>query len=210
MSASVLQQLKSLTWDFDDLATILNQIENNPQAQASLPAFLTSCADTQVEQWCTHCLDMLPANVGCILITAVPPEQKEALQKSSDIRMQVALIGEYGAQEWIDVLKKHWPEIINLCLDNAVQIFEKHAAEEKKWTGSMPNIMKDVLVTCIQEKVLRNYIDFLTSDQFTRYFEANAKNNRESDPVLRSHHQHMLLTQATQELGCVSLRRIKI
>lgn len=210
MSLSCLQQLKALHSNLDDLATVLHQISNDPQALAALPAVVASCPTEQVERWCEYCLETLNADVGGVLITAISTGQKAVLQQSSSICMQVALIGEYGTHDWIETLQTHWPEIIHQCLDNAVRIFEKRAVEEKNLLGLMPSILKDALITVIQEKVLRNYMECLTSDQLTRYLEANVENNREADPVLRSYHEHKLLTQATKDLGTEPYRRIKL
>ena len=124
--------------------------------------------------------------------------------------MQVALIGEYGSEGWIDILKTHWPEIIGLCLDNAVRIFEARVVEEKMLLEIVPQMGKSALITCIQEKVLRSYMEHLNSEHLTRYIQANIQNNREPDSILQSHHERLLLTQATHDLGTEPLRRIKI
>jgi len=210
MSASSLQHLKSFNSNLDELGTILHQIQNDPQALASLPAVLASCPDTHVEQWCEHCLETLNPDLGGVLIAALSPGHKSALEQSSSVRMQVALIGEYGSEEWIDVLNTHWPEIIGLCLDNAIRIFEARVVEEKMLLEIVPQMGKSALITCIQEKVLRSYMELLNSEHLTRYIQANIQNHREPDSILQSHHQRLLLTHATQDLGTEPLRRIKI
>ena len=210
MSTSSLHNLKALSSNLDELGTILHQIQNDPQALASLPAVLASCPDTRVEQWCEHCLETLNPDLGSVLIAALSPSQKSSLEQSSSVRMQVALIGEYGYEEWIDILKIHWPEIVVACVDNAIRIFEARAAEEKKVLQIVPNIEKGALITCIQEKVLRNYMDLLSSEHLTRYIQANIKNDREPDATLQSFHERLLLTHATKDFGTEPHRRIKI
>ena len=212
---NALNQLQDLAnthnTDCERLSAILYDILNS---DTSFEVFASVVQNSPIEvviQWCEHLLESSSGELGDLLVPALSPAQKEVLQQYSSIRLQVALIGEYHATDWIAVLQQQWPEIIDVCLENAVAIFEKQAVQEKRLIALMPSLGEMGLVTAIQEKVLLSYIDNLTPAQFERYIQANSDNNRTANPTLVSRHQKRLLTDATDAYAQdAAPRRIKI
>lgn len=204
-----LQQLVKLSSDLDELADLLQHIENDPQECVLLPHALTLCSQNQIEHMCAYCIELLPVEIGGVLIAALSVEQKKQIEKSSAIRLPVALAGEYGDTAWIEFLQERWPELIQNCVENSIGIFQKTAAEEKRMLQIIPNMLKDALITTIQEKVLISYIDNLTTQQLRLYVQANDENNRLAHPKLRARHEYILLQDATKEINAPR-RHIKI
>lgn len=205
-----LQQLIQLSTDFDELADLLHHIQSNPQEVALLPHALTLCSNKQIEHMCAYCIETLRQEIGGVLIEALSDEQKSQMEKSNALRVPVALAGEYGDTSWIEFLQQHWPEVIRNCVENSIGIFQKTAKEEARMLQIIPNMLKDALITNIQEKVLISYIDNLTTEQLTLYIKANDDHNRMAHPELRSRHEYLLLKDATKEMSHAARRHIKI
>lgn len=212
---NVLTQLQILAQtaqtDCEQLPDILHAILDSGTSHEVFASVVQNANIDAIDQWCTYLLENSEAPLGELLFAALSSEQKESMQKCSSVRLPVALIGEYHQSEWIEVLQQHWPEIIDLCVENAVLIFEKQAASEKQMLALIPSLTSACLITGIQEKVLLSYMDNITLPQFARYIQANTDNNREPHPTLVSHHQKTLLTEVTAPYTQTSApRRIKI
>lgn len=205
-----LQQLVQLSSDLDELADLLHHIQNSPQELSLLPHALALCSYKQIEEMSAYCVEILPVEIGGVLIGALSTEQKSQIEKSSAIRLPVALAGEYGDTPWIEFLQQHWPQLIHNCVENSVAIFQKTAKEEARMLQIIPNMLKDALITTIQEKVLLSYIDNLTTQQLALYVKANDDNNRSAHPQLRARHEYLLLNDATKEMSHAARRPIKI
>lgn len=212
---NALTQLQDLAnthnTDCEQLPDILYSILKSDTSFEMFASVVQNSPIELVTNWCVHVLEHSSGELGELFLPALSAAQKEVLQQCSSIRLQVALIGEYHSADWIAVLQQQWPEIIDLCLENAVAIFEKQAVQEKRIIALMPSIGDMGLITGIQEKVLLSYIDNLTTPQFERYIQANTDNNRPTNLVLVSRHQKRLLTDATDVYAQdAAPRRIKI
>lgn len=205
-----LQQLVQLSADLDGLTDLLHHIGNDSQELTLLPHALTLCSNEQIEQMCAHCIEVLPVEIGGVLIAALSSEQKSQIEKSGTVRLPVALVGEYGDTPWIECLRNYWPQIIQNCVENSISIFQKMAKEEVRILKIIPNMLKEALVTTIQEKVLLSYIDDLATEQLALYVKANDDNNRTAHPELRARHEYLLLKDATKEMSQAARRQIKI
>lgn len=197
--------------DCEQLPDILRAILDSGTSHEVFTSVVQNAHIEAIDQWCTYLLENSEACLGELLFAALSSEQKKSLEKCSSVRLPVALIGEYHQSEWIEVLQQHWPEMIDLCVENAVRIFEKQATSEKSILALMPSLGRTGLITGIQEKVLLSYIDNITPAQFTRYMHANTANNREANEFLVAHHQKAQLTEATAPyIQNRTPRRIKI
>lgn len=198
--------------DFNELSKLLRELRrvHGDETPKVLFSVVENWSHETIECACAHLMEMGEAEEGALLISVLTADHKHALQ-TSDLRLQTALLGEYRHQQWVDTLVAHWPELVVLCLDNAIAIFEKQIGVEGELLKVIPTLSEGARITCIQEKVLCSYMELMSSEHYFRYMQSNQQHNRQPCEILVAPYQHKMLTQEIEGYAQnAPLRRIKL